>query len=171
MGHCIATKGVYELVEACNSIKNIRLVLLGAIKDDVKQELQTVGGDWIEIMGEQPYEEVIREMLKCDVFVLPTYTEGFPNVILEAMACGCAIVTTPVGAIPEMLDEENGKSYGLMVDPKDSEHLKEAIDRMLNNQAFKDACGNNARVRVIERYSMTKVWEQLTAIWEETMKN
>lgn len=173
VGHCIATKGVYELVEACKNIQNIHLVLVGAIKDDVRSELKDVSerGGWLEIMGEKPYTEVIKEMLKCDVFVLPTYTEGFPNVILEAMACGCTIVTTPVGAIPEMLEEEDGKPYGLMVAPKNTEHLKEAIDRMLNDRTYKEACGNNARIRVHERYSMPKVWERLTQIWEETSKN
>ncbi len=173
VGHCIATKGVYELTEACKTLHNIQLVLLGAIKDDVKSELQFIAGgnEWLEIMGEKTYADVIREMLKCDVFVLPTYTEGFPNVILEAMACGCAIVTTPVGAIPEMLGEEDGKSFGLMVKPKDSDQLKDAINIMLNNETFKKACGDNARIRVHERYSMSKVWERLTEIWKDTSNN
>lgn len=49
------------------------------------------------------------------------------------MACGCAIVTTPVGAIPEMLEEEDGKHYGIMVEPRNVEQLKRAIERMLSD--------------------------------------
>lgn len=172
VGHCIATKGVYELVEACKSIQNIHLVLLGEIKEKVRRDLLNIadGGKWFEIMGEKPYAEVIRELLKCDVFILPTYTEGFPNVILEAMACGCAIVTTPVGAIPEMLEEENGRSFGLMVEPKNVLRLSEAIKRVLNDEQFKNECRINSRKRVNERYSMSKVWEQLTTIWNNMSK-
>ena len=57
-----------------------------------------------------------------------------------------------------------------MVEPKDISHLNEAIVRMLNDKAFKEACGNNARLRVNERYSMQKVWGRLIEIWEETSK-
>ena len=173
VGHCIATKGVYELVEACCSIQGIELVLVGAIKEDVRKALFDIagGGTWLEIMGEKSYAEVMREMLRCDVFVLPTYTEGFPNVILEAMACGCAIVTTPVGAIPEILEEEDGKSFGIMVEAKSVVHLNQAIVRMLNDEAFKKKCRDNVQKRVKERYAMPTVWDGLTRIWEELSTN
>lgn len=173
VGHCIAPKGVFELVEACYSIQGVKLVLVGAIKEDVRNALFDVAGgeSWLEIKGEEPYVEVIREMLKCDVFVLPTYTEGFPNVILEAMACGCAIITTPVGAIPEMLEEENGNSFGIMVEPKNVLQLNQAIVRMLDDEVFKNECRENVQKRVHERYAMPTVWDGLTRIWEEFSKN
>ena len=108
-------------------------------------------------------------MCECDVFVLPTYTEGFPNVILESMACGCAIVTTPVGAIPEMLGEEDGKSYGLMVEPRNVEQLRAAIEKMLSDEEFKAACRENAQQRVNERYNMSSVWQQMVGVWNKTI--
>lgn len=173
VGHCIATKGVYELVEACCSIQGVKLVLVGAIKEDVRKALFDIagGGTWLEIMGEIPYVEVMKEMLKCDIFVLPTYTEGFPNVILEAMACGCAIITTPVGAIPEMLEEENGNSFGIMVEPKNVLQLNQAIVRMLDDEVFKNECRENVQKRVQERYAMSTVWNDLTRIWKELSTN
>lgn len=168
IGHCIVTKGVFELVEACRTIPGIRVRMIGAIQDDVRQKLREAAnhGEWLEIMGEQPYDKVIKEMKTCDVFVLPTYTEGFPNVILEAMACGCAIVTTPVGAIPEMLEEKMGKHYGLLTEPKDVKQLHDAIVRMLEEDSFKSDCRKNVLERVINRYSMPQVWRQLINIWE-----
>ena len=115
-------------------------------------------------------EKTINEMLSCDVFVLPTYTEGFPNVILESMACGCAIVTTPVGAIPEMLEEENGKRYGILVEPKKAQELKEGIEAMLNDETLKAECRKNVQQRVNERYNIDAVWRQMLNIWTETIK-
>ena len=171
-GHGIPTKGVFELVEACKQIPDIRLRMIGNIAEDVKNELTALSGNatWLDVAGEYPYEKTIAEMLSCDVFVLPTYTEGFPNVILESMACGCAIVTTPVGAIPEMLEEENGKRYGILVEPKKAQELKEGIEAMLNDETLKAECRKNVQQRVNERYNIDAVWRQMLNIWTETIK-
>jgi glycosyltransferase involved in cell wall biosynthesis len=168
IGHCIVTKGVFELIQACKGISNIRLRLIGAIQNDIKEKLQEISnhGQWLEIMGEQPYDEVLRQLLSCGIFVLPTYTEGFPNVILEAMACGCAIVTTPVGAIPEMLEADNDKQYGLLVPPKSIEPLRNAISSFMNNAQFRESCGQNAEARVYERYTMDAIWGKMVEIWK-----
>ena len=167
VGQCLPTKGVYELVDACGSISNIELWMLGAITDDMSQELTTRwnGSSKLYIAGNLSFEEVIRMMCKCDVFILPTYTEGFPNVILEGMACGCAIVTTPVGAIPEILGDEDGNPYGLMVEPRNVEQLRDAINKMLSDDVFKETCRKNAQQRVNERYNMNSVWQQMVRVW------
>lgn len=169
VGHGLRTKGVYELIDACRNIPNIKVTMLGAILDSTREDLYKYSefANWLEIKGEIPYEQVINAMLKCDVFVLPTYTEGFPNVILESMACGCAIVTTSVGAIPEMLEEEDGKHYGLMVEPRNVEQLKSAIEKMLSDTDFKNECRANVQQRVIERYNIDSVWRQMEGIWNE----
>ncbi len=168
VGHVVKTKGVIELVEACKGIDNIKLRIVGTVTDEMRSELLTLtdNSEWMKIVGEKPYEEVIKEMLHCDLFVLPTYTEGFPNVILESMACGCAIVTTPVGAIPEMLEVENGRQYGVFVEPQKVEPLRTAIIDMLDNDALKRECRDNVQKRVIERYNMNAVWSMLIKIWE-----
>ena len=167
VGQCLPTKGVCELVDACRTIPNVELWMLGAITDSMLQEL-TARWDSslrLHIVGNLPFEEVIKMMCQCDVFILPTYTEGFPNVILESMACGCAIVTTPVGAIPEMLEEEDGKHYGIMVEPRNVEQLKDAIERMLSDADFKRECRANVQQRVNERYNIDSVWRQMVDIW------
>lgn len=167
VGHCLKAKGVFELVQACKMIGNVKVKMVGSVSEDLRNELLQLAENamQIEIVGEEPYGQIIKDMLQCDVFALPSYTEGFPNVILEAMACGCAIVATDVGAIPEMLEEEDGKMYGLIVKPKNTEQLKMAIEEMFNNQQLKQDCSTNARRRVEERYSMPQVWNQMTYIW------
>lgn len=168
-GHVIKTKGVFELIESCKTIANIKLKIIGNVTENMRKELVSLAGkgceNWMEITGELTLEDTIKEMLSAGVFVLPTYTEGFPNVILESMACGCPIVTTNVGAIPEMLDIENGNNYGICVEPKDIFNLKIGIEKMLNDREYALNCGMNAQKRVNELYSIEKVWEQLECLW------
>lgn len=170
-GHCLKTKGVYELVEACKNIPGIHLVLAGMIREEVKTDLETISGKDmnLEILGEVPYDDVLRLMMQCGIFVLPSYTEGFPNVILESMACGCAIIGTTVGSIPEMIEEENGKMCGLLIPPKDTEALKRAIYQLLDDIELTGKCRINAKQRV-KRYNMNYVWRELVRTWKYVYK-
>lgn len=171
VGHVIRTKGVYELVEACGKMQGIKLKIVGLVEEETKDELISIfncnnAPNSIEFAGNIPAESVVKEMLKCSVFVLPTYTEGFPNVILESMACACPIITTKVGAIPEMLDVENANDCAICIEPKDIGGLKNAIGRMMNDVDFAMSCGEKSRKRVKEMYSMPIIWKQMCGIWK-----
>lgn len=166
VGHVVKSKGVFELVEACRTIKDIHLKIIGRQVPGIKEKLLEKAvlnayNPWIEIVGEINHEDIIKEMLSSDIFVLPTYTEGFPNVILESMACSCSIVASAVGAIPEMLGEKSG----ILVEPKKVSMLNEAIILLLTDRNLARICGDNAKKRVEENYSMPKVWNQLIDIW------
>lgn len=169
VGHHVCTKGVEELIQACTSIQGIKLIMIGTVNDEYKQHLYDLAGDnhdeWLDIKGEVPYTVVLQEMAKCEVFVLPTYTEGFPNVIIESMAFGCPIVTTPVGAIPDMLNIYSNEPCGLCVPPKDVGALRTAILNMLDDEYFAKGCANRAYNRVRDLFTVDKVWQQLFSIW------
>ena len=170
-GHVGVEKGVFELVKACHGISDVKLELLGKIveKDAQDRLLDLAGKDsdgWLSIPGNKTQEEVIRAMMTCSVFVLPSHSEGFPNVILESMACGCPIVATPVGAIPEMLAIDSEKPCGICVPVNDVTSLQNAIVNMLDNTEQALTFGENARARVTEQYSMPKVWLQMADIWK-----
>ena len=167
-GHVIKTKGVYELVEACSDIPNIELKLVGKILPKVEEDLRKLWNNKkskLIITNNIAFEDVVSEMLSCNVFVLPTYTEGFPNVIIESMACACPIVATPVGAIPEMLNVGDTNCCGICVEPQAVKPLREAIIKMIEDKEFSSKCSSAARQRVIELYSMNTVWKQLLSIW------
>ena len=168
VGHVIPTKGVYELVEACKNIKDVRLHVLGKATYEVQEKMRKLAdnGDWLVFRGEVDHQQVIRELLTTTVFVLPTYTEGFPNVILESMACSCAIATTPVGAIPEMLDMASAEPCGLCCEPKDVGGLRRNIQYFLDHPDEARAFGHRAAQRVNDMYAMSKVWEQMVGIWK-----
>ncbi|MDH6312732.1 glycosyltransferase involved in cell wall biosynthesis [Parabacteroides sp. PFB2-10] len=169
-GHVVKTKGVFELIEACKQIKNIKLKMIGDVSEQMKADLIKLAGEqshtWLEIAGGKDFLQTIKEMMSTGVFVLPTYTEGFPNVILESMACACPIVTTSVGAIPEMLDIENGFNYGICIEPQNVQQLRDAILKMLEDREYALQCGLNAQKRVNELYSISTVWRELENIWQ-----
>lgn len=174
VGHIIPSKGVFELANACKEIDGIELHYVGSADEGVQKDIQTIlqgGANEINFVFHGPvsHDEVIKEMLSSDVFVLPSYTEGFPNVILEAMACGCAIVATNVGAIPEMLEEMQDEHYGVIIEPKDVDGLREALCFMMNNEDYKDSCRNNVKERVNHRYAIPIVWRKLTEIWKQLL--
>ena len=169
-GHVVRNKGIMELVVACKNISNIKLCIYGRITDDMRTLILHEAGpdcnEWLEIMGERNGDETIKAMLSAGVFVLPTYTEGFPNVIIESMACGCPIVTTPVGEIPEMLDIHGDNNCGICVPVKDVNKLQHAIEKMLNNPQYAQECGQNAKNRIRTFYSIDFVWDKLLQLWD-----
>lgn len=167
VGHVVQTKGVYELVNACKEIKNIKLSLVGYVDLEVRKELEAIAnGEWLDIVGELPYEEVIKRMLCCDIFILPTYTEGFPNVILESMACRCVIIASAVGAIPEMLSAD-GEKYGFLIQPKSVLQIKNAIENIIDDSFLKERLRNKVLQRVIDCYSINIVWQEMLKIWNK----
>ena len=170
VGHVLDTKGARELVEACNGIENCSLEFMGECTEEMKRELRGIASDDLNakmtFRGNLPMEEVIKGMKQCSVFALPSYSEGFPNVIIESMACGAPIVATDVGAIAEMLDVNSQQPCGVCVPPHDSEQLRMAIARLLDYRQEAEAMGERARTRVNEVYAMPVVWKRLKEIWE-----
>lgn len=170
VGHIIPSKGITELVTACTQIEDIELNLIGTITDEYLKELQGIAkvkddGAWLKYRGRIPHNEVVKEMLSAGVFCLPSYTEGFPNVILESMACGCSIMATPVGAIPEMLQFGNSELGGLCIAVKDVESIVHQLRVFFSDIELREMCRKNAVNRVYEQYAVPAVWNQLQSIW------
>lgn len=159
-------KGIYELVEACKRISDIQLRVVGPYEEVDKNNLIQIAENcsWIEFVGAVSHDKVIEELLACDLFVLPTYTEGFPNIILESMLCEVPTIVTPVGAIPEMLDF-NGEPCAVLIRPRNVEDIVSAITRILHNDNEKRAMTERGYVQVKTKYSLSIVCKQLYAVW------
>lgn len=170
VGHVYETKGVVELVEGCRDIEEVRIRIVGKYTKDIYNKLVSIGtktnnAGFIDFAGEISHEEVLKEFMEADLFVFPSYTEGFPNVILEAMACGCPIIASNVGAIPEMLDMDN-EPCGICIKPKSSKEVHDAVAFLLNDEEQKKVFSERARRRVNTMYSMPVVWKELVNIWK-----
>ena len=170
VGHVVPTKGVTELVEGCSKIPGLTLRIVGKCSAEMRERLCSLArerenGDWLTMVGEIPHREVIKEMLQADAFVFPSYTEAFPNVILEAMACGCAIASSDVGAIPEMLDYK-GETAGICFKPQSAEEVANAINSLYEDDARKTTLVEKAKEKVYGTYTMGKVFAQLATLWK-----
>ena len=172
VGHVIPTKGVTELVEGCSMVPGLSLRIVGKCSEEMREKLcalsqERENGEWLTVVGEIPHREVIKEMLQADMFVFPSYTEAFPNVILEAMACGCAIASSNVGAIPEMLDYKS-ETTGICYNPQKTEEVVNAINALYKDDAYRKQVSEKAKEKVYSTYTMEMVWPQLINIWQKT---
>ncbi len=131
VGNLLATKGCLDLIESFAALKQQQpdtlLVYVGkgeacAAKLVARAEALGLKGS-VKLVGVQPHEVVASWMGAADVVVLPSYNEGVPNVLLEAMACGKPIVATQVGGIPEVVPA----FAGILVVPGDIAALTAAL--------------------------------------------
>lgn len=166
VGHVTRDKGVYELVTAFSKLNiEFSLKLIGPVQEDVKNDLISIAGSKVghlHFLGVRDHDFILNEMCKTTIFILPSYTEGFPNVIIEAMICQCAIIATSVGAIPEMLDGESG----ICIRSKNVEDIVETIYLLANDTDNRVAMGMRARTNAVENFSMKSIIEKIENIWK-----
>ena len=96
------------------------------------------------------------------VFVLPSYNEGLPMSVLEAMSWGIPIVATPVGGIKEIVRHEK---EGIIVDPGDIKGLTDALRKVLDDMPLRQRLGSDARERIQEAFCDDVVLPGLEKIW------
>lgn len=109
-------------------------------------------------------KEVAQYFHLAHFFVLPSRSEGLPNALLEAMACGLPAVATHVGGIPKVvIDGETG----LLVPPDDEEALADAIKRLLDSPSLCRKMGKAARRHIEAHYSIESVTDQHIALYQK----
>jgi len=169
LGWVLPTKGLNELADAWGKISSFgwELIIIGPGSKVYKNELAARLGDdpRFRILDEVPNKEAWDWMLSADIFVFPTYTEGFPKVILEAMAAAKPIVATPVGAVPEMLDFDGPEPCGLRILSRNSASLAEALGMLMVDPALRDQLGRRARNKVESKYDVSMVFPKILALW------
>ena len=126
-------KGLDILIRALARLRNRNAHLLlvgeGRERENLETLRQQLGvEDRVSLVGDQPNEAIPLWVNAADLFVLPSRTEGWPNVLMEAMACGKPVVGARVGGIPEIISNPR---LGIVAPPNDPQALAEAIDEAL----------------------------------------
>lgn len=164
LGWCIKTKGIEELLEAWGNIEHRewKLNIVGPYAEEYLEELKKrFKCTNVVFWGEMEHTEAMNIVHSSEIFVLPSYSEGFPNVILEAMTLKKAIIATNVGAIPEMLDGGCGE----VIEKKNVEQLQGAITKLINDSQLRQTYGAKAYEKVSKEYSFGKILEQYIKLW------
>lgn len=143
VGDISRDKGVVDLAEAWKGIRQTLpaslLVVVG--KGPLSGRLANLGSA-VLMCGRRPHAEVASWMQASDVLVLPSYSEGLPTVVVEAMACQLPVIATSVGGIPEaVVHEENG----LLIRPGDRRALASSIRTLAERRSLAVAMGQRSR--------------------------
>ena len=156
VGRLVAAKGQAILIEAVRELAGrklpVELHLVGDGPDRGMLEAAARGaGARIVFHGAVNQDEIRKLYARATLFVLPSFAEGIPVVLMEAMAMTIPCVSTIVNGIPELI--ESGRS-GVLVPPSDPVALADVIERLARNPEQAQALGDAGRQRVLERYHL-----------------
>ena len=168
IGRLSPEKGVLQLVRALPAIlrdhKDLRVCIGGAgqLKEGIETSLQAEEiSDRIDLPGWISHDELPHYFNRFRLLILPSYTEGLPNIMLEAMACGTPVLATPVGAIPDVIQDG---ITGFIMENNSPECIAENVIRALNH-ANLPQIAENGRKFVEEHYS----FERTVGTWRDIM--
>ncbi len=166
VGRIEKKKGAHDLVSAFGKIKeknpSARLIMIGELKEP---NILSGNEDGIEYKGTMPHSKVLLYYRAADVFVLPSYTEGVPVSMLEAMGTGCPVVTTAVGGIPEIVHHPSAKGQtAVIVDIANPDMLASEITKLLMDKELANKLATNARSLVLSEFLWDKNAERLEEI-------
>lgn len=163
-------KGVLDVLKAfaivARAKQDIKLVLTGGdnLVYALEQATDPIIEDRISFLGYVSESEKIELYGSADMLLLPSYDEGLPYVVLETMAAGLPIITTPIGGIPDVV---NDTVNGFLIDPGDYRALAQRILVLCQDGELRKKIGNDNREKVAAHYSEDVVFSKLELIYEE----
>ncbi len=170
LGRLGQRKGAFDLLQAVATLvpryPNLRVLLGGdGDLDAVRARAEALGvGGHVSLLGWVKGADKARLLDEATVYVLPSYNEGLPMSVLEAMAHGLPVVSTPVGGIPEAV--RDGEE-GFLVPPGDVQLLADRLDRLLADPDLRARMGKAARARAVSHFGVAGVVEQWIALYDE----
>ncbi|MFX0135594.1 MAG: glycosyltransferase family 4 protein [Candidatus Hodarchaeota archaeon] len=161
-------KGIVDLISASEGvtrkITDLKFVLVGAgpLGKYMKKQIKKKNLENISIINHLPHSELIQYYKKSSIYVLPTYYEGLPTTVLEAMACGLPVVATNVSGIPDEIDDGIN---GFLIPPKEPNLLAKKICTLMEDQSLRDEMGKHGRDKVEKQFIWKYVAERLLNIY------
>jgi len=169
LGRLWQEKGIFDLVEALAIVKKeipdlIAVCAGDGVRAEVLAKARALGiADCLRLPGWIDGAEKTAELRQASVFVLPSYFEGLPMGVLEAMAQGVPVVATEVGGVRDAL----GNDAGLLIRPGDVSALAEALLAILRDRALRERMGEAGRQRVEAEYASPRVMKKLDDLYLE----
>lgn len=163
-----AIKNFFKFIEK-NKIDDLKLILAGGVWDKFKKELTKTIGNFdqskIEVLGYVKDEELPKLYSNALMFIYPSLYEGFGLPVLEAMKCGCPVITSNVSSLPEVIGQA-----GIQINPENDEELIKAYEKFYYDNFFRELCIERGLIRA-KNFSWEKcVSELLAYIAEKTVK-
>ncbi len=173
VGRLTPAKGQRVLIEACRLMQDrkldFRLVMVGAGPDeaDLKARVMELGlAPLVEFTGPLNQDQVMKHYARADAFALPSFAEGIPVVLMEAMASGVPCVTTRITGIPELI--RDGVD-GLLVTPSDSNELADALEALMRDPELRQDLAREGRARVLAEYDLNHNVERLAGVFKRRL--
>lgn len=170
IGWVIPEKGLIEILEAAYSLKKrpFKIEIIGPSSSSfsirLEEYLSKLEGK-VSFWGELSHKKAMSILYHSDVLLLPSYTEGFPNVVLEALALGKPVIGSNVGAIPEILLGNTNSPCGLIVEPRDVLALSKAMEGIIFSPDILNFYSKNSLDRFEKYYSSDKTVNILNSLW------
>lgn len=172
VGRVAPNKGLHILLESLRFLeKPIRLAIIGPVDSiyhpyimKLVEEENQKGKHEITFLGAMDQMDIVTWYQKASIFILPSFCEGFPVTVLEALSCETPVIATPVGGIPEIV-----KDYktGILIPLNNPAALAQAIQHLLDNKEARRRFGREGRKQVIENYSLEASVEKLIKIYKQ----
>jgi glycosyltransferase involved in cell wall biosynthesis len=170
-GRIVRGKGLESLMRAMVDVVKINdkilLVLIGS--GDLDKSLK----DMVCELGLEKHvkfkgliENVDEYLDASDIFIFPSFSEGMPNSLLEAMACGLPVIASKIGGVVDVV--EDGKS-GILFEAGDVSGLASAMVRLLNDNELRFKLGAEARKRIVENFSIDKIADEYINLYKEVL--
>lgn len=172
IGRLVGDKGINELVRSFVRIErdhpDTRLLLVGDYErfDPVSEEVKQIITDHHNIHMAGFQTDIRPWLMVMDLFVFPSYREGFGMALMEAMAMGVPAISSDITGCNEIIDHEKN---GLLFEPRNEQALYHNMLRILDDKTLFEKLRSSARAQVVEKYEQKKVWENTLQAYTELM--
>jgi glycosyltransferase involved in cell wall biosynthesis len=175
MGILSERKGTYDLIKAVSKIKGkidpkYKFLIAGdgeieKVKKKIKElnvEDMFIIPGWIS--NQNKIDEIYRNSI---IYILPSYNEGMPMSILEAMSYGLPVISTDVGSISSVVEEDNG----FIIKPGDTKAMGDRLVKLLNDQSIIEWFEKNNRDKISEKYNIYDSVDKVVSLYKSVIKN
>ncbi|EMR73002.1 glycosyltransferase [Thermoplasmatales archaeon SCGC AB-539-N05] len=167
-------KGLFDLLECAKSIcserSDVSFIVAGNGRDlnRLNKKIKNIGiQDKFILVGQAEKDHLVKLYQNATLFVLPSYHEGLPTVLLEAMSCGLPVIATDVRGNRDLVS--NGKN-GIIIPSRAPKKMADAITMLLEDKNLRKKLGKNARKTIEQKYTWNKVSSKLLRCYKSLVE-